>query len=77
MRMMTNNGQVPDAWRRRLDRVFGTPDWYREFYRASGQQSLLEDEQGGVLKDASTRHVVDYIRQRLQAVFPRYRMPGY
>jgi three-Cys-motif partner protein len=70
MRMMTNDGQVPDAWRRRLDRVFGTPDWYREFYRPSGQQSLLEDEQGGVLKDASTRHVVGYIRQRLQAVFP-------
>jgi three-Cys-motif partner protein len=70
MRMMTNNGQVPDAWRRRLDRVFGTPDWYDEFYRPSGQQSLLEDGQGGVLKDASTQHVVDYIRQRLQSVFP-------
>jgi hypothetical protein len=43
---------------------------YREFYRPSGQQSFLEGEQGGLFKDASTGHVVDYIRERLQTIFP-------
>jgi three-Cys-motif partner protein len=70
MRMMTKSGRVPDAWRTRLDRVFGTPDWCGEFYRSSGQQSLLGDEQDYRVKDASTGHVVDYVRRRLQVVFP-------
>lgn len=70
IRMMTNNGQVRGSWKMRLDRVFGTPDWYGEFYRPSGQQSLLGDEQDGLFKDASTGHVVEYIRRRLQTIFP-------
>ena len=69
LRMMTNSGQIPDKWRSRLDRVFGTPDWYAEFYRPSGQQSLLEDQQDSFLRDASTRHVTDYVRQRLLTIF--------
>ena len=70
IRMMTNSGQVPDTWRTRLDRVFGTPDWFAEFYRPSGQQSLLDDAQDGLFKDASTEHVVQYVQRRLHALFP-------
>lgn len=70
IRMVTNDGQVRDSWRTRLDRVFGTSDWYGEFYRPSGQQSLLGDEQDGLLRQASPGHVVDYIKQRLRTVFP-------
>lgn len=70
IRMMTNNGQIPESWKTKLDQVFGTPDWFGEFYRPSGQQSLLDDEENAQLKDASTIHVVDYVRHRLQDVFP-------
>jgi three-Cys-motif partner protein len=70
IRMMTNDGLVPNTWRARLDRVFGTDEWYDEFYRPSGQRSLFGDEQERLSKNASTEHVVDYIRQRLQTIFP-------
>lgn len=68
--MMTKNGQIPEVWRMQLDRVFGTSDWFDEFYRPSGQQSLLDDTQHAQFKDASTDHVVEYVRRRLQVVFP-------
>lgn len=70
MRMMTNSGQVRDAWRSRLDKVFGTSDWYGEFYRSSRQRSLLDSDEDCPVKDASTEHVVKYIRERLQVAFP-------
>lgn len=70
IRLMTKDGHVPDTWRTRLNRVFGTDEWYGEFYRPSGQQSLFEDEQNSLSKNASTEHVVDFIRQRLRTIFP-------
>lgn len=69
IRMMKNDGQIPDSWGVRLDRLFGTHDWYREFYRPSSQQSLFELDGEILEKDASTTHVVTYIRGRLGAVF--------
>jgi len=70
IRMMTKNGQIPDSWRTRLHRVFGTEEWYEEFYRPSEQLSLFGDEQERLSKKASTEHVVDFIRMRLQTIFP-------
>jgi three-Cys-motif partner protein len=70
IRMMTNNGRIPEAWRMRLNRVFGTSDWFAEFYRSSGQKSLFDDTLGTQFKDASTEDVVGYVRRRLEDVFP-------
>jgi three-Cys-motif partner protein len=71
IRMMTNDGQVPDSWRKRLNRVFGTEFWYEEFYRSGDRQlTLFGDDQEEISKNASTEHVVDFIRQRLLSVFP-------
>jgi len=69
--MMMNDGQIPDSWKGRLDTVFGTPTWYDEFYRPSGQQSLFEkQERDRIFKDASTPQVIDFVRRRLLTVFP-------
>ena len=71
IRMMMNDGQIPDSWKGRLDTVFGTPTWYDEFYRPSGQQSLFEkQERDRIFKDASTPQVIDFVRRRLLTVFP-------
>ncbi len=71
IRMMMDDGQLPDSWRTRLDTVFGTSAWYEEFYQPSGQQSLFdESEQEHLFKDASTPHVVDFVRRRLKSAFP-------
>jgi three-Cys-motif partner protein len=69
IRMMTNSGRIPDAWATRLDSLLGTHAWYDEFYKPSPQKSLFDNDNEMVLKDASTRHVVDYIRKRLRSVF--------
>lgn len=70
MRMMKNNGQIPEAWETRLDRLFGTHDWHGEFYKPSPQQSLFPFDKKTLMKDASTNQVVDYIRAQLDTVFP-------
>lgn len=70
IRMMTNDGQIPDAWATRLDRLFGTSDWREEFYKPSPQESLFDLGDEIMLKDASTHHVVDYVRKRLNTAFP-------
>lgn len=70
IRMMTNSGRIPTAWQTRLDELFGTHDWYKEFYRPTRQQSLFEDERNQIQKAASTDQVATYIRQRLRTAFP-------
>jgi three-Cys-motif partner protein len=70
IRLMTKNAHVPDTWRARLNRVFGTDEWYGEFYRPSGQQSLFEYEQKNLYRNVSTEHVIDFVRHRLQSIFP-------
>ncbi|MBS3973933.1 MAG: hypothetical protein KGZ89_03590 [Actinobacteria bacterium] len=69
IRMMTKNGQIPDSWIAHLDRLFGTHDWYEEFYRPSPQQALFDMDDEALMKEASTRQVVDYVRKRLSTEF--------
>lgn len=69
IRMMTADGQMPDSWITRLDRLFGTHDWHKEFYRPSPQKSLFGADAELLLKDASTQHVVDYVQKRLSSAF--------
>jgi three-Cys-motif partner protein len=69
IRMMTKSGVIPDSWSARLDGLFGTHAWYEEFYRPSPQETLFEIDADLLLKDASTGHVVDYVRNRLGSVF--------
>lgn len=70
IRMMTNDGQIPDVWAARLDQLFGTHEWKEEFYKPSLQQSFFDQEDEAHLKNASTKHVVDYILKRLSTAFP-------
>lgn len=69
IRMMTNNGQIPISWRDKLDQVFGTTIWFEEFYQPNRQQSWFDEDQDKRYKDASTSHVVDFIRKRLSTTF--------
>jgi three-Cys-motif partner protein len=69
IRMMTKSGEIPSAWSARLDELFGTHEWYSEFYASSTQQSLFEPDGEMLVRDASTRHVVDYVRRRLGDAF--------
>ncbi|MBU2601916.1 MAG: three-Cys-motif partner protein TcmP [Actinobacteria bacterium] len=76
IRMMRNDGQIPDTWQARLDQLFGTLDWYDEFYSTGRQESLFGDEHDLVYKDASTQQVVSYVRERLLTTFPAVSKAG-
>ena len=40
-RLLTKSGDIPDSWRRRLDLLLGTEDWYEEFYRSESTPTLF------------------------------------
>ena len=42
-RMLTKSGEIPEAWRQRLDLLLGTENWYDEFYRVESTPTLFGD----------------------------------
>jgi len=76
IRMMVKDGQIPESWKARLDRLFGTDRWYSHFYRPSGQGLLFEDQTEHYLRDASTADVARYVRERLSCAFYAVSQPG-
>jgi three-Cys-motif partner protein len=68
VRMMTKSGNIPVAWEAGLDRVFGTHEWRAEFYRPNPQQSFLALDET-LVRDASTGHVLGFLRSRLATAF--------
>lgn len=76
IRMMQKDGQIPDTWMVRLDQLFGTHDWFAEFYVADMQESLFDGEQEIVYRDADTQQFVTYICNRLKTVFPEVSKAG-
>jgi three-Cys-motif partner protein len=67
-RLLVKSGDVPEAWRRRLDLLLGTQDWYDEFYKVEATRNLFGGEEERVVK-ASTETIGKYFIQRLQSVF--------
>jgi three-Cys-motif partner protein len=39
-RLLTKSGDVPETWRRRLNLLLGTEEWYEEFYRFESTPTL-------------------------------------
>ncbi len=66
-RLLTRSGDIPPSWRRRLDLLLGTTDWYDEFYRVETEPTLFGDEQQ-VIK-ARMETVGHYFNERLKTVF--------
>ncbi len=69
MRMLPNHGQIPPGWRKRLDVMFGEPDWYSAFYRKEETQDLF-GETTQTLKSADYASISLYFVKRLKTVFP-------
>jgi len=67
-RLLVKSGDVPEAWRRRLDLLLGTQDWYDEFYKVETTPTLFGGEEERVVK-ATTETIGKYFIQRLESVF--------
>lgn len=68
-RMLTSSGVIDPAWRRRLDIVFGTTEWYEEFYARSGQLTLFDMDAPKADKSADFKAISEYIVKRLEGSF--------
>src|SRR6202035_2982743 len=67
-RLLTKSGEIPESWRRRLDLLLGTRDWYDEFYQVETTPTLFGGDQEHVIK-ASMGTIGRYFNQRLKSVF--------
>ncbi len=68
-RLLTRDGEIPPSWRARLDRVFGTNEWYDRFYRHSNVHGFF-DVSTQIVKVGSYNAIADYYQERLRTIFP-------
>lgn len=68
-RLLTRSGEIPEAWRQRLDVMFGTTDWINAFYRAAPQPDLFNPAATTLVK-ARVDVIASYFVERLKTVFP-------
>ncbi len=69
-RLLKKDGNIPDAWRERLDSIFGTSDWYDAFYREKGSPDLFGEE-GRKEKVVRFEAISAYYVNRLKTVFAK------
>ena len=68
-RLLTRNADIPEGWRRRLDLLLGTSDWYDEFYWFEPEQTLFDEAPSERVVKASTATIGRYFNDRLKTVF--------
>ena len=56
------------CWRRRLNLLLGTEEWYEEFYRSESTPTLFGGAAERVVK-ASTETIGRYFNNRLKSIF--------
>lgn len=73
-RLLTKDANIPEAWRIKLDNIFGTSDWFEAFYRPVEQQqlSILDNftQPNRAEKIANFESISQYFVKRLKTVFP-------
>jgi len=67
-RLLTRSGDIPENWRRRLDLLLGTEDWYEEFYKVETEPMLFGGDQERVVK-ATMETIGRYFNDRLKGIF--------
>jgi three-Cys-motif partner protein len=67
-RMITKSGKMSDAWRRKLDIMFGATDWYEAFYQPVSRKGLF-DEETSMVKVGDFDSISRYFVKRLKTIF--------
>jgi len=67
-RLLTKSGGIPRSWRRRLDLLLGTEDWYEEFYSVESTPTLFGKPEEQIVK-ATLDTIGQYFIRRLKTVF--------
>lgn len=67
-RVFQQDGKIPDSWRQRVDRSFGTSDWYEHFYDEKTDHTLFGDVSRR-RKVSTFRSISEYYNKRLKSIF--------
>ena len=67
-RLLTKSGEIPESWRKRLNLLLGTEDWYDEFYDIQTTPDIFGDERERVVK-ATTETIGRYFNNQLRNIF--------
>jgi three-Cys-motif partner protein len=67
-RLLKKSGHIPQSWRRRLDLLLGTTNWYDEFYSVESEPTLFGKPEEQVVK-ATVDTIGRYFIRRLKTVF--------
>lgn len=69
-RLLTRDGEIDEAWCKRLDLLLGTAEWRARFYHTRKQDGLF-GEYEVVVRDASAEKIQEFIQERLASCFAR------
>ena len=69
MRMLPNHGEIPTGWRKRLDAMFGEPNWFDAFYEKQEMQDLFGSTNETAIKKADYSSISCYFVKRLKTIF--------
>lgn len=67
-RMLTKSGKISDAWRQKLDTMFGATDWYDAFYQPQVTSGLF-GESTSMVKVSDFDSIGQYFVRRLKTIF--------
>src|SRR5205085_6159683 len=67
-RLIKRDARISKSWRRKLDEMFGTTDWYEAFYTQNKTPGLF-DEEPAMIKISNFDSIAHYFVQRLKTIF--------
>lgn len=73
-RMLKKNGEIPESWKKVINKLFGCDTWYSSFYKEKKfiQLNLFDTNQDKEFyKDIDTKKLSDYIIEKLKSIFPK------
>lgn len=66
-RLLTRTGEIPEEWRRRLDRILGTQSWQHDLYAVETAPTLFGPDDEQLIK-ASMDAIGKYFIRRLASI---------
>jgi three-Cys-motif partner protein len=67
-RLLKKDGNISESVKKRLDEMFGTENWFKDFFQKKSQPSFFEEETG-FEKTANLDSIANYFNQRLASIF--------
>lgn len=69
-RLLTKDGQISVGWKRRLDLLFGSDEWFQRFYVTRTEQDLFGSREI-TQRQATLDAIEGYFIEKLKSIFPK------